>query len=366
MKTHNNLYDQITSFDNLLLASKKAQRGKRFKRSTALFNFKLEQELVSLQKELSDLSYRHGGYRNFFIYDPKRRLISAAPYRDRVVHHALCNVIEPLFDSAFIFDSYACRKGKGTHKGVERFSSFIKKNNFVLKCDLKKYFQSIDHEILYEMLERKIACKNTLWLIREIIDSWSDRNSGRYFLGDDLYTPDQRKHGIPIGNLTSQFFANLYLDAFDHFVKEKLRCQYYIRYVDDFVVFGNSKAHLHEIKKQMERYLSSLRVTLHPKKCRIHTVKEGISFLGYRIFTTHRLLKKENALRMRRRLRKLSQDYYEGQIDFDEINARIQSWIGHASHANTYHLRSKILGSVAFQRGETRDATRRLLEQQTG
>ena len=152
MKTYKNIFEKIISFENLLIASQKAQKGKRFKDSTACFNLELEKELLRLQNELTRMTYRHGSYQDFFIYDPKRRLISAAPYCDRVVHHALCNIIEPIFDAAFIYDSYACRKGKGAHAAVDRYSEFAQKNKYVLKCDIRKYFQSIDQEILLDIV----------------------------------------------------------------------------------------------------------------------------------------------------------------------------------------------------------------------
>jgi len=364
VKTYRNLFDKITSFDNLLLAAQKAQKGKRFKKSTSLFNLNLEKEILGLQRELKHMTYKHGGYRDFLIHDPKMRLISAAPYRDRVIHHALCNIIEPLFDKTFIHDSYACRKGKGTHKAVERYSLFARKNRYVLKCDIRKYFQSIDHEILVQMVAKKIRCEKTLWLIREIIGSRDDQSCHFYFPGDDLFTPYQRNKGIPIGNLTSQFLANVYLNGFDHYMKEELGCKYYIRYVDDWVVLDNSKERLHTVKACVEKYLDSLRLKVHQRKCRVYRVDEGIQFLGYRIFPTHRLLKKENVLRMRRRLKRLISQYREGLIRFERIHQSIQSWIGHASHADTFRLRARLLDCIVFQRGEASGAPWRFLEQQ--
>ena len=328
MKSHNNLFDEITSFQNLLLAAGKAQRGKRFKPATARFNLNLEKELLALQQELRNQDYRHGKYRDFFINDPKRRLISAAPYRDRVVHHALCNVIEPLFDRTFIYDSYACRRGKGTHAAVRRYSTFARKRRYVLKCDIQKYFQSVDHEILMGAIERKIRCRRTLRLIREIVGSRVDNRLCLYFKGDDLFTPIERRRAIPIGNLTSQFFANVYLNGFDHFVKERLGCRFYLRYVDDFVVFHDSKQRLHEIHRQMAEYLESLRLKMHKRKCRIYRVSDGVSFLGYRIFPTHRLLKKDNALRMRRRLKKMSRRYSNNNIGFRCVSTENLSGVG--------------------------------------
>ena len=353
----------MTAFDNLLRAAQKAQKGKRFKEACAVFNLNLEKELLRLQRKLKEQSYRHSDYRNFFIYDPKQRLISAAPYRDRVVHHALCNIIEPIFDRAFIHDTYACRKGKGIHAAANRYAQYARKYRYVLRCDIQKYFQSIDHDILLGIVSRKIRCPRTLWLIDEIVHSRNDTNWLFYFAGDDLFTPLRRKKGIPIGNLTSQFFANVYLDGFDHFVKEILRLPY-IRYVDDFVSFSNDKVRLYHAKQAMTDFLSSLRLKVHPKKCRTYKVNEGVTFLGYRIFPTHRLLAKENALRTRRRLKTLSALYRDRKIPLTRVHQSVQSWIGHASHADTYRLRSRILGNVAFQRGEAGGAAGRLVEQQ--
>jgi RNA-directed DNA polymerase len=256
MKTYNNLYPQILSFDNLLLASRKARKGKRFKESCARFELNLEKELLRVQQELEDMTYRHGGYRDFIVFDPKQRLISAAPYRDRVVHHALCNVIEPVFERSFIDDTYACRKGKGTYAAVNRYTQYARRYRYVLKCDVRKYFQSIDHAILMSLISRKIRCRQTMELIKEILCSRCDDSSHFYFPGDDLFTPFQRPKGIPIGNLTSQFFANVYLDGFDHFVQEVLRLPY-IRYVDDFVAFADSSKKLYNAKAEMVNYLVS-------------------------------------------------------------------------------------------------------------
>ncbi len=364
MKTFKNLYPDIISFENLLLASRKARKGKRFKESCSRFEFNLEGELLSLQQELTEMTYCHGGYRDFFIFDPKQRLISAAPYRDRVVHHALCNIVEPIFDRSFISDSYACRKNKGAHAAVNRYTRYARKYRYVLKCDIKKYFSSIDQEILYSILTRKIKCPNTIWLLNEILCSRRDTSNLVYFPGDSLFTPMQRKKGIPIGNLTSQFFANVYLDGFDHFVKETLRLPY-IRYVDDFVAFADCKYQLKEAKEQMNGYLDTLRLKMHPNKSRVYRVTDGVRFLGYRMFPDHRLLDKGNVLRMRRKLKILSDGYNEGTVSFATVHQSIQSWVGHAAHADTWKIREKVLGSVVFQRGDARGASGRFVEQQS-
>ena len=359
MKTYNHLFGKIVSFENLLIAAGKAQKGKRFKPATAMFNLNLEKELLSLQNELIEKSYRHGVYRDFQINDPKKRLISAAPYRDRVVHHALCNIIEPIFDRKFIHDSYACRINKGIHAAMDRYTAFARKNRYVLKCDIKKYFQSIDQKILLDILNRTITCRDTQWLMQKIIESRTDDSHAVYFKGDDIFTPYQRHRGIPIGNLTSQFFANVYLNRFDHFAKQDLGCKYYIRYVDDFVVFDNSKTRLREVKAQFENYLSNLRLKLHEKKCRIFRVDEGVCFLGFRIFSTHRLLKKQNLLYMRRKLKSMQTAYQEGNLSIEELNQCIKSWVSHAEHGDTFRIRSRIFSGVVFKRGSAAGAAGR-------
>jgi len=349
MKTYKNLFDQIVNFDNLLLAAHKAQKGKRFRDNVALFNMNLEKELLKLQSELIQQRYQPGEYRSFFIYEPKRRQISAAPYRDRVVHHALCNIIEPIFEKSFIYDSYANRKGKGTHQAVKRFQGFSRRYRYILKSDIKKYFPSIDHEILKQKLKKKIADKKVNWLIDTIIDNSNPQEkSVNYFPGDDLFTPWERRRGLPIGNLTSQFFANLYLNDFDHFMKEQLQCQAYQRYVDDFVVFHNEKIFLHEAEKNIINYLFGLRLCLHPKKCQLFLSDSGVDFLGYRVFPTHLKLRKSNALRFRRKLKSLAKKYSKGYLTWKEIDASVQSWLGYAGFADTYRSRSSIFSEVTF------------------
>ena len=224
MKRHGNLWPQLISFQHLLRASQKAKRGKRFRPSVANFEFRLEPELWRLQDELANKTYRPGNYRSFYIYEPKKRLISAAPYRERIVHHALTGILEPIFEPTFIHDSYACRQGRGTHAGVDRCQQFARQFRYVLKTDIRKFFPSLDHEILKKLIARKIKDLGVLWLAGLIIDDSNLQEPMQdWFPGDDLFTPAERRRGIPIGNQTSQFFANVYLNPLDHFVKEQLR-----------------------------------------------------------------------------------------------------------------------------------------------
>jgi len=357
MKRHRQLFEQIVAFDNLLLAARKAQRGKRFTREVAAFNHQLEAELFQLQRELLARSYYPGPCRQFTICDPKSRLITAASYRDRVVHHAICNIVEPLFERTFISDSYACRKGKGTHAAVDRLTRGMRRNAYILQCDIRKYFPSIDHAILKDLLRRKIACPRTLWLLDLIIDSSSPQEEAlRYFAGDDLFTPYSRKRGLPIGNQTSQFFANVYLDPLDHFLKETLHVREYLRYCDDFLLLAPEKATLWHFRDAIDDFLArALRLALHPTKQWVRPVSAGVDFLGYRVFLTHRRLLRASGYRFQRNLRAMQRAYRHGGVTSGIIAQRIAAWLGHARHADTYRLRAALLDRVVFRRVTTRE-----------
>jgi len=350
LKTVKSLFNTIPTFDNLLLATRKARMGKRYKEKTSKFEENLENEIIKLQHELTTKTYRPGKYRSFDIYEPKKRMISAAPYRDRVVHHALCNIIEPVFEPAFIFDSYANRKGKGTHRAILKYQHFARTYKYVLKADIQKYFPSIDHQTLKQAIRRKITCKDTLWLIEMIIDNSNPQEPVfNLFPGDDLFTASERRRGIPIGNLTSQFFANIYLNAFDHFIKETLRCKAYIRYVDDFVIFSNSKNELWEILRKCALFLQNYRLVLHPKKSTVHRVRDGVEFLGHRVFPKCRLLKKQNIHRFKKRFRKMVRLFYAGKLTKEKLVCRYNSWQGHAAFSKTYRLRFKIYRFLRYK-----------------
>jgi len=345
-KTYKNLFEELTSFKNLLLAAGKSQKGKRMKPNTAKFSFFLEKELLRLQQELLSQTYRPGAYRNFFVYEPKPRLISAAPYRDRVVHHAFCNVIEPIFDKTFIFDSYACRIDKGTHIALDRAQRFLRAAKFGLQCDIQKYFPSINHDILLSIIARKIKDEKVLWLAKLIIDS-----SPQLERKPNKPGPNELKRGIPIGNLTSQFFANLYLNELDYFVKFSLREKYYIRYMDDFLLFGNDKVRLRERRTEIAQFLESrLKLSLHPRKSIIFSARVGMEFLGFRIFRDYRRLKRENVKRFLKRMKNLQRLFSQGAVSVNEISNSLRCWIAHASYGNTYNLRKKILTKIGFAR----------------
>ena len=352
MKRVGNLWPRLVRFENLLAAASQAQRGKRFRRAVARFNFRLEPELFRLQEELTAKTYRPGAFRSFQIYEPKVRTINAAPYRDRVVHHALTRVLEPIFERSFIFDSYACRRHKGTHAAVDRCQQFARKYRYVLKADIRKFFPSVDHEILLALVARKIKDRDVLWLTRVLVEHSGEQEPVLdWFPGDDLFTPTERARGLPIGNQTSQFFGNVYLDPLDHFVKEELRIGGYVRYVDDFVLFSDDKAELHFARESIKRFLGGLRLRLHPRKSEIFPVGQGIRFLGYRVFPSHRLLARENVWRFLRRVRRIQRDFTAGHISPADIRARLMSWAGHARHANTFRLRTRLSKAIVFSRG---------------
>jgi retron-type reverse transcriptase len=351
MKRYGNLYPQIIEFENILLAARKAQKGKRFRENVLAFNYDLERELVQLQNQLETKTYHPGNYRTFYIKEPKSRLISAAPYRDRVVHHALCNIIVPIFERTFIHNSYANRVGFGTHRALKRFTQFARSSRYVLQCDIKKYFPSIDHSILKTLIRRKLKCKDTLWLIDTIIDNSNEQIPViEHFPGDDLLTPLQRKRGLPIGNLTSQFFANCYLDSFDHFVKEQLKVKKYVRYVDDFALFHDDWQFLAEARIAIEEYLAKLRLKIHPIKSQLFETKHGANFLGFRIFPDRIRVRTENLRRAKRRLKRLQADYADGKIDWLYVSQSLQSWVAHLDHGDTWQLRKKIFSSLVFSR----------------
>lgn len=307
---------------------------------------------MTLHFELASATYVPGAYRTFTIYDNKPRLISAAPFRDRVVHHALCNIIEPIYEKSFIFDSYACRKGKGTHAAVDRFQQFMQGADYVLKCDIRKYFPSIDHEILKTQLRRKIGCTGTLWLLDTILDNSNEQHDATdWFPGDDLLSPLSRRRGLPIGNQTSQFLGNVYLDSLDHFIKETLGVRRYVRYVDDFVLLSDDKATLWQWKRELDWFLSErLRLRVHAHKHFVRPVTLGTAFLGYRVFPERRRLLPASAWRFTRMLPGLARAYQNARLSLPETRQSICAWIGHAQQADTFTLRQFLFSQVRFRR----------------
>ena len=351
MKTYRHLHAQITDFTNLHTAFRKARKGKRNRAEVAAFEYDLETNLFQLQSELQDGSYRPGPYRNFYVQERKLRLISAAPFRDRVVHHALCRVIDPIFEARFIHDSYACRVGKGTHRAVDRCQRFARGHVYVLQCDVHQFFPAIDHAILDRKLARRIADKETLSLIRRILASGAGVLAPMYtmewFPGDDLLAAT-RPRGLPVGNLTSQTWANLYLDSLDQFVKRDLKCRAYLRYCDDFLLFHDDKKLLHQWKEAVQEHLAGLRLTLNWRRSVVYPARTGIPFLGYRIFHDHRRLLAANVRLARQRLRRNRAACLAGTMTREQFRESLQAWIAHASHADTWRLRRKMFSDIVL------------------
>jgi len=351
------LYAQVYDWGNLLLAHRRAAKGKRGKEPAARFEYHLEDNLVTLQIELRDQVYRPGPYSSFYIHEPKHRLISAAPFRDRVVHHALCNVIEPIFERSFIYDSYANRVGKGTHRALDRAQEFARRYRYVLPCDVRQFFPSIDHATLRGILARKLHDPGVMCLVDRILESGagvlSDEYQMVYFPGDDPSTASgqglfaaNRPRGLPIGNLTSQFWANCYLNPFDHFVKRELRCPGYVRFVDDLLLFGDDKGQLWDRKVAAVERLAGLRLTIHDECAQVRPTTEGLPFLGFVVYPHKRRLKRRKGVAYALKFRGLVRDYAAGRLPLDRVTASVQGWANHAGYGDTLGLRRAVLSSV--------------------
>ncbi len=340
------MYASIVAWDNLWLAYRRAAKGKRGGAGVARFEFQVADRLLELQTELSNQTYQPGPYTHFTIHEPKRRKISAAPFRDRVVHHALCNVIEPLFERCFIPDSYANRMGKGTHRAIDRLQAFARQHRYVLRLDIVQHFPSLDHAILRDAIAEIVRDDDALWLADAILNSGvgalEDEYDMVYFSGDDLFAIE-RPRGLPIGNLTSQFWSNVYMNRLDAFVVQALGCQAYLRYVDDFALFSDSKRQLWAWKQAIIDRLATMRLTVHQESAQVQPVTSGVPWLGFVVFPTHCLLKQRNAINFRRRLKRTLALYQAGEITFAELDASVQGWINHVRFGDTWGLRRAIL-----------------------
>jgi len=330
------MYKQATSIENLEKAFIKASKHKNNKAYVIKFKEKLEENLKQLHEELITESYKPRPLKTFTIQDPKSRKISKSAFRDRVIHHAVCNVIEPLFDKRFIHDSYANRKGKGTLNAIKRLDQFKRKvtrnntiNCFVLKADIKHYFETVNHEALIKIIKRVVSDEQLIKLIKLILNNHQGKVKG---------------YGMPLGNLTSQFFANLYLNELDQYVKHELRVKYYLRYVDDFLILSQSKGKLEEYKENINQFLKKhLLLELHPDKTRIKRLNRGIKFLGYRVFYHHKLICKKNLRKHKSKLEAMRKDYVKGLLEREKIIEKLNGWLAYTSHANTHKYQKQLL-----------------------
>jgi len=322
----------------------------------ATFDFQAADRILELRDELLTGEYRPGPYTHFLIHEPKRRKISAAQFRDRVVHHALCRVIEPRFERVFIPDSYANRSGKGGHRAVDRLQEFSRRHRYVLRADIRQHFASLDHAILVGALRNLIPEDDLMELIRLILgggaDVLADEYTMQFFPGDDLFAAC-RPRGLPIGNLTSQFWSNCYLHALDLFAKRELGCRAYLRYVDDFALFSDSRQTLWEWKTAICERLASLRLTMHETRAQVTPVAVGIPWLGFVVFPDHRLVKARKVRFSTRRLRKRYVDYRAGALSFAELDASVGGWINHLRYADTWGLLQHVLEPFVLKTGDT-------------
>lgn len=320
MKKCQQRYQDIITLNNLLIAWQAFLNGKRKRADVIMFEARLMDNIFSLHRNLFDKKYAHGGYTAFNISDPKPRSIHKASVRDRLLHHLVYQELYVYFDSKFIYDSYSCRRSKGTHKALDRFRDFarvVSKNNtrtcWVLKCDIRKFFANIDHLILKEILAQHIEDADILWLFGQVLDSFS--------------TEGRKNVGLPLGNLTSQLLVNIYMNEFDQFMKRKLKVEYYIRYADDFAIFSYDKAYLENLLPKISEFLHShLKLSLHPDKVFIKTLASGVDFLGWVHFPNHRVLRTATKRRMLKNLK--------GNMKPESV----ASYRGMLSHGNAYTL----------------------------
>ncbi len=341
MIVYRDLWRELYSYSNLELAFIKARKHKTLRPSVIEFEQNLAENISLLRTELMFHIYKPRPLKTFILRDPKTRKISKSHFRDRVIHHALCNIIEPLFEKSFIFDSYANRKGKGTLKAIERFDYFQRKAShnytikaYVLKADIRHYFDEVDQNILSSIIQRKVKDPRIIWLIKKILGNYST-SVGK---------------GMPLGNLTSQFFANVYLNELDCFVKQKLKATHYLRYVDDFVLLHTSSIVLQKWKEDIAQFLTqNLSLKLHPDKSKISSLNRGVEFLGFKIFPHHLLLKQNNMHHFLRKFLQVNSLYLHEEMIYDDVYNFMEGWCAHAKNANTFKRRQKILLSFEKQ-----------------
>lgn len=351
------LFPQLIAWENLLEAYRKAAKGKRGKAAAATYEFGVADKLLALQTELLEKRYQPGAYHHFIIHEPKRRLISAAPFRDRVAHHALCNIIEPLFEAQFHPHSYANRVGKGTHRAIDQLQQYARRYRYVLRLDIRQHFPSLDHQMLKKELFRVVQDKQVQWLINVILQSGANILTGEYdmvFFANDDPSARFRARGLPIGNLTSQFWSNCYLNPLDWFVTRQLGCRGYLRYVDDFALFSNSKTQLNQWRTQIIDFLAGLRLTLHTNSAQLMPTAKGTPWLGFVVYPTHRRLKQRNVVQFGRRLQQNLNLYQLGEMTFVELDATVQGWINHVRYGDTWGLRRHLLSKQVIIKTSSR------------
>ncbi|MDR1685226.1 MAG: hypothetical protein LBR82_02090 [Desulfovibrio sp.] len=329
MKRHGNLFEKIVSLENLELAYRQARRGKPRLRGVINFEKDRQENIQKLHDDLVNNTLRTGRYTEKIVHEPKTRTIFTLPFRDRIVHHALMNVIEPIWQSMMIEQSYACIVGRGIHSGSRKTMEYIRRNTYCLKCDVSKFYPTVDHEILLAIIRRKIKCERTLNLLSEIVYS---------FKGNKDIPPGKN---VPIGNYTSQWFGNLYLNELDQYVRHELKFKDYIRYCDDFLLFGNDKVRMNTAAANIKAFMGD-KLKQRLSKCDLFPVSRGVDFLGYRHFRTHILLRKRTAKRWQKRLLALPSDVMSGKATREHARSVVASAQGWLKWANSYNFRRKV------------------------
>ncbi len=337
-KTIKHVFDEKLTFINLIRAHRRASKNKRNHKEVILFEMDLESNIANLLRKIKDGTYKPGKYREFYVYEPKKRLIKSLPYVDRVVHQWYVeDLIKPYMERRFISKTFACIEDRGAHSAVDYLQKYMRimKRNYgsyyILKCDIKSYFYSINREILMKILSRMISDKKLLEFTKLLV-----------YEGDD-------ECGIPIGNYSSQYFANIYLNTLDHFVKETLQVKYYLRYMDDFILLCKTKEEAKEYKKIIEEFLHEHLHLEFNNKTRYYPNSMGVDFCGYKVFETHRLIRKRSKDKIRRRIRKWNKDYRAGILNLKEVEETWNAWLGHISHANCYNLMLRYRDLMEFK-----------------
>jgi len=333
----------MVSLEHLFQSWDQFKRGKRKRKDIQIFERNLEDRIFDLHDQLATLQYRPDNYDHFFITDPKQRNISKASVRDRLVHQMLYNVLSPIFDPKFIFHSLSSRLGKGTHIGVVLLQKMIRKAGhngkkpcYALKLDVKRFFDTIDQSILKRLIRKTIEDEKTLHVIDLVIDSFN------------------KEIGIPLGNVTSQLFANIYLNELDDFIKQQLREKFYLRYCDDFIILSKDSSHLESLISIIQEFLfQHLKLELHPKKVIIRKLSQGIDFIGYVLFEHHILLRTKTKRRMKKRLKKAYDGYLSGTLDTSAMDQRLQSYLGILSHANEHSLSQALKNAYWVRKHKT-------------
>lgn len=356
MHTFKNLYEQIYNYENLYQAYLSARKGKRYRDQVLQFSANLEDNLIQIQNELIYQTYQVGRYHEFFIYEPKKRLIMALPFRDRVVQWAIYRVINPIITKGYIVDSYACIPGRGAQTAIKRLQYWLQREEhrhekeYYLKLDVSKFFYRVNHTVLLDILGHRFGNDAKLmWLFDLIINS--EETPFGLPLG---YNPGKvgriYETGMPIGNLTSQMMANLYLNELDQFAKRKLRIRCYLRYMDDMIVLSHSKPALHQYKAELEEFLNThLQLNLNDKTA-LRPTSLGIEFVGYKVWASHIKLRKATAQKMRRRLKFVRRQYERGAMPIEKVHETLTSYYGLMKHCNSYNLRKKLSETYVLQR----------------